>query len=150
MHAHSSIKINSLIRSRFQVKPATLLIFIDLFLCGGGVLWYPVPKWLLSLLMRGVVFSACAGGCKSCNFWTACPKPNKNYIFGMPTLSAFDRNMYGSDPWRCGGGGSSRGVRVFWGGSLKVFRATSTEIQIYCRNPELEPNRLASFLSKLD
>jgi len=36
-----------LIRSRFQVKPATLLIQFDLFLInfGGGDLRYPISKW---------------------------------------------------------------------------------------------------------
>jgi hypothetical protein len=41
-------------RSRFQVKPATLLIPIHLFFSSGGsfggrILRYPVPKWLLFL-----------------------------------------------------------------------------------------------------
>jgi hypothetical protein len=39
------------IRSRFQAKPATLLIPIDFFFPfrGGGALRYSVPKWLLFL-----------------------------------------------------------------------------------------------------
>jgi hypothetical protein len=42
---------STLIRSRFQAKPATLLIPIDFSFpfCGGGALWYSVPKWLLFL-----------------------------------------------------------------------------------------------------
>ena len=42
---------STLIRRRVQVKPATLLIPNDLISCsfGGGILRYPVPKWLLIL-----------------------------------------------------------------------------------------------------
>ena len=40
-----------IIRSRFQAKPANLLIPIDFSFpfCGGGALRYSVPKWLLFL-----------------------------------------------------------------------------------------------------
>jgi hypothetical protein len=54
--ALSSTVIN-FVRSRVQVKPATLLILIDLL----SVLWwrsfrYPLPKWLLFLCNVGSVF----------------------------------------------------------------------------------------------
>jgi len=42
---------------RFQVKSVTLLIPIDPF--GGGVLRYPVPKWLLSLQWCGEFVFTC-------------------------------------------------------------------------------------------
>jgi len=44
--------LSTLIRSRFQAKPATLLIPIDFSypFCGGGALRYSVPKWLLFLI----------------------------------------------------------------------------------------------------
>jgi hypothetical protein len=47
----TSVLLSTLIRSRFQVKPAILLITIDLVLVlfGGEILRYPVPKWLLFL-----------------------------------------------------------------------------------------------------
>ena len=44
------------IRSRYQAKPATILIPIDFFFFpfrGGGALRYSVPKWLLSLIHVG-------------------------------------------------------------------------------------------------
>jgi len=43
--------LSTLVRRRFQVKPATLLTHFDI-LCsfGGGVLRYPVPKWLPFLI----------------------------------------------------------------------------------------------------
>jgi hypothetical protein len=45
------VKKGTLIRSRFQAKPATLLIPIGFSFpfCGGGALRYSVPKWLLFL-----------------------------------------------------------------------------------------------------
>jgi len=45
------VLLSTLIRSRFQAKPATLLIPIDYSFpfCGGGALQYSVPKWLLFL-----------------------------------------------------------------------------------------------------
>jgi len=46
------------IRIRFQVKPAALLIPITFSLpCGGRVLRYPVPKRLLILVYRAAVYS---------------------------------------------------------------------------------------------
>ena len=51
-----SVHLATLIRSRFQVKPATLMIPIDLWGGGGGVLRYPVPKGLLFLIFFGVIF----------------------------------------------------------------------------------------------
>ena len=47
--AHLSDVLPTLIRIRLQVKPATLLMSIDLFLCGGLVLGHPVLNWLLFL-----------------------------------------------------------------------------------------------------
>jgi hypothetical protein len=46
-------------RGQFQVKPAALLVSIGLFLFlrGGGVLQYPIPKWLLLLNQCGKWFS---------------------------------------------------------------------------------------------
>jgi hypothetical protein len=46
-----SSMLTNLIRSRFQAKPATLLIPIDFSFPfrGGGALRYPVPNWLLFL-----------------------------------------------------------------------------------------------------
>jgi len=43
---------STLIRSWFQIEPATLLIPIDFSFpfCGGGALRYSVPKWLLFLI----------------------------------------------------------------------------------------------------
>jgi hypothetical protein len=45
-HGLEAILTSGLEAIHFQVKPATLLIPIDLvvFLCGGGVLQYPVIK----------------------------------------------------------------------------------------------------------
>jgi hypothetical protein len=45
------VLLSTLIRSRFQAKPATLLIPIDSSFPfrGGGALRYSVPKWLLFL-----------------------------------------------------------------------------------------------------
>jgi hypothetical protein len=51
--ANFLVLLSTLIRSRFQVKPATLLIPIDPLLGGGGGLWYPVPKWLLFFKLCG-------------------------------------------------------------------------------------------------
>jgi hypothetical protein len=52
---------NTVIRSRVQANPATLLIPIDFSFPfrGGGALRYSVPKWLLFSIMWGVVFTAC-------------------------------------------------------------------------------------------
>ena len=49
-------------RSRFQAKPATLLIPIDFSFPfrGGGALRYSVPKWLLFLIYCGEWFSLTA------------------------------------------------------------------------------------------
>ena len=59
------------------------------------------------------------------NFWTARVKSTKNDIFGILTSRAFDWYMYGNQR-RGGGGGSQGGVRVFlFGGSPKLFWATS-------------------------
>ena len=48
---HLQAKLSTLIRSRFQTKPAALLIPIDFSFPfrGGGALRYSVPKWLLFL-----------------------------------------------------------------------------------------------------
>jgi len=45
------VPLSTLFRSRFQAKPATFLIPMVLYslICGGGVLWYPVQRWLLFL-----------------------------------------------------------------------------------------------------
>ena len=43
--------------SRFQARPATLLIPIGFCFCGGGALQYSVPKWLLFLISWGEWFS---------------------------------------------------------------------------------------------
>jgi len=46
------VLLSTLVRSRFQAKPATLLIpidFSDFPFRGGGALRYLVPKWLLFL-----------------------------------------------------------------------------------------------------
>jgi hypothetical protein len=53
--------LSTLIRRRFQVKPATLLISIDDFSFWWRVSTVPgtVPKWLLSLNYCGVFFTAC-------------------------------------------------------------------------------------------
>ena len=57
------VLLSTLIMSRCQAKPATLLIPIDFSFPfrGGGALRYSVPKWILSLklIMWGVVFTAC-------------------------------------------------------------------------------------------
>ena len=54
---------STLVRSRFQVKHATLLNPIDLyasFSFAGGVSWYPIPKWLHFLNLCGeCFFTAC-------------------------------------------------------------------------------------------
>jgi hypothetical protein len=54
--------LSTVIRSWLQVKPATLLIPLNLFLflCGGEVLQYPVPKWLFSLINVEVFSTTCA------------------------------------------------------------------------------------------
>jgi hypothetical protein len=46
------VLLSTLIRSRFQAKPATLLISIDFPFPfrGGGAQRYSVPKWLLFLI----------------------------------------------------------------------------------------------------
>jgi len=61
--AYFPVLLSTFIWNRFQVKPATLLIPINLFLflCGEGVLRYPVLKWLLSLFNVGVDFTARVG-----------------------------------------------------------------------------------------
>ena len=48
-----------------------------------------------------------------------------------------------------GGGGSSDVVIVFLGGGLQFFWATPTEFLTYHWKPQLNPSRLAPFLSKL-
>jgi len=56
------VLLSTLIRSRFQAKPATLLIPINFSFPfrGGGALWSSIPKRFLSLInVGGVVFTAC-------------------------------------------------------------------------------------------
>ena len=52
------VLLSILIRNRFQVEPATLLIPIDFSFPfrGGGALRYLVPKWLLFLINVGSGF----------------------------------------------------------------------------------------------
>jgi len=53
------VTLSTLIRSRFQAKPATLLIPIGFSFTsrGGGALRYSVPKWLLFLISKLPVHS---------------------------------------------------------------------------------------------
>ena len=53
------VLLSTLIRSRFQAKPATLVIPNDFLFSTGGVLWYPVPKWILSPKLMWVVAFHC-------------------------------------------------------------------------------------------
>ena len=50
--AHFPVLLSTVIRSRIQVEPATLLIPITIYLIryGGGVVRYSVPEWLLYLI----------------------------------------------------------------------------------------------------
>ena len=89
-------------------------------------------------------------GCRNkCIFWTARVKLIKNDIWN-PLFESFGlvyvwvRSAEGK-----GVLGPPGGVRAFLGGSPRFFWATSTEFQIYRRNPELKPSRFAPFLSKL-
>jgi len=52
------VLLSTLIRSRFQAKPATLLIPINFSfpICGGGALRYSIQKWLLFLYNVGSGF----------------------------------------------------------------------------------------------
>jgi len=70
-----------------------------------------------------------------CDLWTACTNPDTNYIFGILTSRAFDSCTYGG--------------LVCFVTPLPSKSLLGHSYKIYCRNPQLQPSRLAPFLSNL-
>jgi len=102
-----------------------------------------------------------SGGCRKLNFWTSRPNPDKNRIFGILTLRAFNWYIYVSN--RRGGGWGGGQVFFFFGpgggggggGARPSFSDPPSRIflghflEILKRNLQLKPSRLAPFLCEM-